>query len=161
MKKRNKKYQPKAKSDYVDLGVVLKAFICEHDSFVTIDRLIQTIKNIGRLDYRHGVGYVYKNELGEEISLVKELTKWMKLWKAIAQRANIEYADTGLEMLKNKLAYGLLIGDKDLDDAQIVIDRQRKIYRTLATKLEKEIIKQELESYRVTEEISELIKAAA
>jgi len=155
MRKKSKKYVPNKSNNKLEGSVFLKAFLCDHDSFITIDNLMHKIKNLCKLDYKQGVGYVMKNELGEEIKIIDELNIWRNEWRTLATNANINnYSDESIISIIKKLSFNLDISDELIEAAEKEINFQRAIYRTLSTKPEgKAIIEDAIRPRVINEEI--------
>lgn len=156
-KKPRKAYRPKV-SNEIDF---LNQFNRKHDSFTTIDNLISQIELGGKLNYMQGVGFVTMNELGEEVIVVDELRDWISEWATIAKAANvINYDDSGLVKLRNKLHYESPLTKRDVESAQAVINVQRDLYTKLAKTNEgRAIIRVAIEPRQTREAIKHLLGA--
>jgi len=156
--RKKSKYKPKD----INSNVFLTAFLCDHDSFITIDNLMHRIKHLCALDYKQGVGYVMNDELGKEIVIIENLQNWINEWRVIASDANVKnYSDVALNSIIKKLNFKLDISDELLAQAEREIDLQRAIYRTLAKNEKgKSIMRNAIQARLTTEAIKSYLVAA-
>lgn len=82
----------------------------------------------GEIDFENG-RYVMTALDGEKYCIVNALEGWIENFARLAKTAGVEYDDTPLVLLKNRLKNGMMLTPEGVSAAKAVVDAQIKIYQ--------------------------------
>lgn len=135
-------------------------FQLEHESFDTIERLFEQIRN-GELRYDQKDGWVIMSLAGEDMHVLSAMEGWIEYWQSLAADQNIPYDDGALCRLAKSLEYEKPMNMAEVDAAYAVVCRQRELYRALpkyvTTRVAK-AVRAKLASENQAEEIKRLMR---
>ena len=146
-----KKYQAPATYEQARELKLKPRLLVEYESFYTIDSLILRLRDKGWLEECQGA-YFFRDEKNEEIDLVHGLRQWKVQWEQVGRHADIDYDDTPLTKLINKLENGSMIFDGDVDALEGLIYVQRDLYR----KVPNDVIQKGLDDFNALEAAARL-----
>lgn len=98
---------------------------------------------------------------GERYAVLPALEGWITYWSTLATRHSIPYDDTAMRKLAKSLEYDKPLQLTEVEAAYKVVDLQRRMFRALPRKEVAEVAKEVVHDIRMTDEIKELIRAAA
>jgi hypothetical protein len=135
-------------------------FQLEHESFDTIERLFQQIRN-GELRYDRKDGWIIMGLSGEDLHILSAIEGWMLYWRTLTEEQSIQYDDSAMRRLAKSLEYEKPMNMAEVEAAYAVLEQQRRIYRALPKSITTLVSKQVQQQIRVESEIRSLLGAAA
>ena len=98
---------------------------------------------------------------GEYYGVLAALEGWTEYWAEVADRNAIAYDDGALRRLAKSLEYNKPLNLGEVNAAYAVVEQQRQMFRTLPRKHIAEVAIEVMQKIQRTDEIRELMKAAA
>lgn len=131
-------------------------FQLEHESFDTIERMFQQIRN-GELRYDQRDGWVIMGLSGEDLHILSALEGWMRYWKTLTSEHGIPYDDGALRRLAKSLEYEKPLNELEVEAAYAVVEEQRRLYRTLPKAVTSRVSQDVQKAIRRDNEIKQLM----
>lgn len=134
-------------------------FQLEHESFDTIERMFQKIRN-GELEYE-GPHPIIMGLHGEHYRMLPALDGWLKYWRDLTAQQSIPYDDGALLRLRNSLDYGKPLTEGQVDEAYAVVTEQRRLYRLLPKAVTTKVAHAVMREIALDDQIKDAMRAAA
>jgi len=136
-------------------------FQLEHESFDTIERLFQQMRN-GELRYDEGdKSWVVMGLDGRDMDVLSALEGWMTFWTELTEEHGIQYDDRALAKLAKSLEYHKPMTIEEVEAAYKVVEAQRTIYRVLPKSVTTAVAHRVQAQIRTENEIKALVGRAA
>jgi len=131
----------------------------EWEQFDSIERLFIQLK-AGAVEVE-GNQITIMGLHGERYAVLPALEGWITYWNILATRHGFPYDDTAMRKLAKSLEYDKPLRLDEVEAAYQIVELQRRMFRALPRRDVAAVAIEVMKDIRVTDEIKELIGAAA